>query len=346
MAISDIQRGAERIADAIRERRLRKQEKALQEIEISNRVKSAIDLAEKFGGKDIADKIAGLSDDIRTKEGAALLEDLIKGQIKSNLELQGYSGLAKRADVATKIAKAEELGLLPKGMAPKLDAETFTKTVASDQTMDTPNLGRLGSGPLGIKAQIGVMKTIEEQKAKDKLKLESKKQEEIQKAEKSAKGTFRFLQQFNRSYEELLKFDPEIGKEGFGGYLSRSAAKIATSLDELPETKALKIEILPMANAVAREIEGGRVTDQDRQIYADRFASAINHPTKTNIRLMSNSLVDLIDKGGNEKGIITNQLKALASTKTDIFNSVITQVLIEYPDLADDIFGEGFEVVE
>jgi len=163
-------------------------------------------------------------------------------------------------------------------------------------------------------------------------------------AEETSKGTYRFLQQFNRSYEELKAFDPEVDAIGVGGFLTRKTAKLAEFLDELPETKTLKTEVLPMANEIAREVEGGKVTDQDRKIYADRFASAINFPTKTNVRLMSNQIINLIDKGGDKNGAITNQLKQLVSTKSDIFNSVVEQVIIEFPDMAKKLFGDDFEV--
>ena len=181
---------------------------------------------------------------------------------------------------------------------------------------------------------------------KNELDLKKKKEADIVSAEKGSLGTFRFLQQFGRSFEELKKFDPDIDKAGFGGFLIRKKGQIAEAFDELPETSALKIRILPMANAMAREIEGGRVTDSDRQIYADSFANALNEPSITNIRLASSSLIDLIDKGGNERGAVTKQLKMLAENGTDIFTSIVAQVVIEFPDMASEIFGEDFEVVE
>lgn len=179
-----------------------------------------------------------------------------------------------------------------------------------------------------------------------KAKLEEKKAEKGQSSENNSTGTYRFLQQFQRSYDELKKFDPEVDKQGIGGYASRFGAKIAEHLDELPETSALKIQVLPMANGMAREIEGGRVTDNDRKIYADSFANALNHPIKSNIRLMSQALIGLIDKGGDENGSISKQLKKLSGTNSDIFNSVVSQIITEFPEMAKKIYGEDFEVVE
>lgn len=61
---------------------------------------------------------------------------------------------------------------------------------------------------------------------------------------------------------------------------------------------------------------------------------------------MANSLIDLLDKGGNQNKKVTNQLQMLANKNVDIFNNVIAQVLEEYPELVTDIYGEGYEVVE
>jgi hypothetical protein len=79
---------------------------------------------------------------------------------------------------------------------------------------------------------------------------------------------------------------------------------------------------------------------------ASFFASAINFTTKTNIILMANSYIGLLDKGGDSNGKISEQLKKLVGTKSDIFNSVAEQVIAEYPEMAKKIFGEDFEVVE
>lgn len=183
-------------------------------------------------------------------------------------------------------------------------------------------------------------------RSKASFKAEEKKASDTAVAENTSKGTFRFMQQFDRSISELKKFDPEFDKEGAQGWLNRRMASVAKNLDELPETRALEIQVLPMANGMAREIEGGRVTDNDRKIYADSFANGIRNPSSTNMRLLSQSLISLLDKGGNSNGAITKQLSMLAKSKTDMFKGVIVQVLEEYPELAPQIYGEGFEVQE
>jgi len=200
--------------------------------------------------------------------------------------------------------------------------------------------------PAGLRATEGGVTVEVPSSMSQKIKSAQAKEKKAVAAEEAAKGTYRFLQQFRRSYEELKAFDPSIGDVGFGGYVSKNAAKLATNLDMLPETKVLKADIQATAQEMASELEGGRITNQDRQIQADRFASALNFPTKANIRLMANSYIRLLDKGGDSNGAITNQLKQLIATKTDIFNSVVEQIVVEYPDMAKKIFGEDYEVIE
>ncbi len=182
--------------------------------------------------------------------------------------------------------------------------------------------------------------------AEEQAKVNAKNREKVQQSENIAVSTKRFMQQFERSHNELRAFDKDFDKDGMGGFLTRKTALIAEKLDELPETKALKIQVLPLAQGIASEIEGGRVTDQDRKIQADKFANAISFPTTTNVRLMANGYLELIDKGGNENGKITAQLKEFARSDSDIFKRVIAQVLIEEPEMAKEIYGEDYEVIE
>ncbi len=179
-------------------------------------------------------------------------------------------------------------------------------------------------------------------KLKQELKKKQalKQQEDLFAAQKGARGTLRFAQQFKRSFEELEEFDPNVGKTGFGGFITRKKAFLAEKVDLLPETSALLIRIQPLANGMARDIEGGRVTDQDRKIYADSFANAIKSPSVTNVRLLSSSIISNLDKGAN----MSNILIQLAEMNMDIMNNVIGQVLDQFPDLVTEIYGEGFEV--
>lgn len=248
----------------------------------------------------------------------------------------------------------KELGEMPAGdelrnLYPEITGTNLPANVSGTTNIQTPEEMEV----TGYDVKYGkyvprLSKKATEKTAKEKGRLEgitkreSTKVEDLSKAQNNSRNTYRFLQQFGKSYEELKKFDPEIESEGFGGYISRKRGKLASAIDELPETKSLQIMIKPLANGMAREIEGGRVTDQDRQIYADSFANSIANPGATNIRLASQSIISLLDKGSD----MTSQLKQLAATDIDIFNDIISQVLIEYPDLVEDIYGKGAKVLE
>lgn len=176
------------------------------------------------------------------------------------------------------------------------------------------------------KANLDIHKTLTTEDLKNK-------QESQQAAQKNVSGTGRFLQQFGRSYDELKAYDPEIDKQGFSGWATRKMASIANKFDELPETKAFMVELQPLANQMARDVEGGRVTDQDRKIYADAFASAVKNPSATNIRIASNNLIRLKDRGGD----ITSVVNQLSSSNIDIMKNIANEVYKEYPELKPSI---------
>ncbi len=177
-----------------------------------------------------------------------------------------------------------------------------------------------------------------EQKAKEKNLLD------IQSAQKQARGTYRAMQQYGRARKELIKFDPNIEKEGFSGWWTRRGAEVANYFDVLPETQAMQIMIKPIANGMARDIEGGRVTDKDREIYEAAFANALQNPTTTNIRLMSNAFVDALDKGASKS--VVPMLKQLISSDDDIFGQVAAQIFNEFPEMVEEVYGKGAKVVE
>ena len=131
-----------------------------------------------------------------------------------------------------------------------------------------------------------------------------------------------FVNQFDRSYSELNKAIPNIGDTGISGLVGRGVGKVGEKMGNFPETTAFLKELEPKANLMARNIEGGRITDQDRAIYSKSFANALSAPSATNTRLMSNSLVDAYNKGGN----IDNILGILQSSQSDVLQDVVKQV--------------------
>ena len=258
---------------------------------------------------------------------------IIKANVDPNMLLAGFT-IKRIKEGASSGRGAESINALsqPGGM----------KQIQSEM----PGGGSISQG--GVTAQIPPSLEVEQQtaQAKEMGKVIAEQKKESIKAENASEGTYRYMQQFQRSYDELMKYDPTIGDEGAGAWMARRGADLATHLDELPETKALKIQSLPLANGMAREIEGGRVTDSDRTIYANSLANAISFPTTVNLRNMSNKIIELLDKGGDEHGKITNQMIQLSKYNSPVFNGVIAQVLVEYPELVSKIYGEGAEVQE
>lgn len=293
-----------------------------------------------------------------TDMGSETLKNINKMLTKRISPPSPTDELIELGKVGDAITKAQQAGLTVPGIAGMTgqSSDVASRIAGSSKTAPTtgatqPQQVNQPEGDL-IPTEYNAMGIPKGFKSKSamaderQMKADAKKETEIAKSENQSVGVYRFMQQFDRSYKELQAFYPAIGEEGVGGFMTRKGAQIAEALDEFPETKALKIQVLPMANAIAREIEGGRVTDQDRKIYADAFASAINFPTKTNVRNMANQIINLVDKGGNEKGLMAKQLRSLAQSDTDIFKSVIGQVLIEFPEMAKDIYGEDYEVVD
>lgn len=156
---------------------------------------------------------------------------------------------------------------------------------------------------------------------------------------KTLVGTKRFLEQFGRSYNELKTAYPEIGDVGYTGWATRGLAGLQTSLDKFPETKAFQVELQPLANQMARDVEGGRITDQDRKIYADAFANTLKNPSKTNVRLVSNSLLKLKDKGGD----ISKVVGELYSSDIDILQNISKEVIKSSPDIKKEALLQVYQ---
>jgi len=172
------------------------------------------------------------------------------------------------------------------------------------------------------------------------ITLKGKRREELQKgqiaAEQNLTNTQRFMQQYGRSWSELKAAYPEIGDTGFIGKSTRKYARLETeALDKFPETKAFLAELKPLANQMARDVEGGRVTDQDRKIYADAFSNTVENASPTNIRLTANALVKMADKGAD----ISKVVNELAISDLEIFRQIAVEVYKAYPDLQIKALG-------
>ena len=181
---------------------------------------------------------------------------------------------------------------------------------------------------------------------KSRAKLDAAMTERLAGAQKATPGTVRQLRLFGQSMEELEAKIPRVGDEGFGGWLARAEATVRTSMDEFPVTRALNIRAEIAANQQARDIEGGRVTDADRKIYAMGMANAMREPSETNAVLASESLMDLMDKYGNELGSFTNILIQYSNSDQKIFQNIAAKVLENHPEMIADVYGEGATIVE
>jgi len=156
---------------------------------------------------------------------------------------------------------------------------------------------------------------------------EKKAQAGVDSAQQQVTGTGRLLQRFNESYSELKKYDPEIGISGTSGWVSRKGASVANYFDELPVTKAFHTQLPVLANAQARQVEGGKITDKDRETYANAMVSALKHPSVTNVILAGDALVDLADKGGD----LTKVISELAQDDNEISQGILKRVYKVYP---------------
>jgi len=343
------------LGDVIKDRISKQQEKADKETKTLEAQKSFETIRAAIAKKnpELAADLANLAVDDMGSDTLSSINKMLAKQLVPKTENEQLIDAGK---VAAALNSIREAGIGGGGLSPT-GTSRITPNTAAGNTQVANAVAQQGATPTDQPSDLvatdfniaGVAtkyKSRSGMAAEEQAKVDTKNRQKVQTAENTSAGTNRFMQQFQRSYDELKAFDPEVDKVGVGGYLSRTGAKIAEHLDELPETKALKIQVLPLANGMAREIEGGRVTDSDRKIYADSFASAINFPTVTNVRNMSTQLIGLIDKGGNENGKISNQLRELAKSDSDIFKRVIAQVLTEYPDMAKDIYGEDYEVVD
>lgn len=181
-----------------------------------------------------------------------------------------------------------------------------------------------------VKSESGMRREakIKGEEAGFKKLAESETKTKIE-TKKASGQSYRFVQQFERSYDELnKKLGESFDDPTLIGSAKRFLGEGGKFFGTLPETKAFSTELKPMANQMARDVEGGKITDADREIYADAFANTLKHPSETNIRLVSNQLVGLADKGGD----ISKNMVALSQSKNPVLKGVVSEVVKEYPE--------------
>lgn len=161
-----------------------------------------------------------------------------------------------------------------------------------------------------------------------------------------AGGLGNYLDQYDRSYNELVKFDPEIGKGGLGGKIIRISGQLEKFKDKLPETVALERMGKPFAQEIATSLEG-RATDQDRDLWIKVFPSVLSGPTEQNVRTASNLLISMQTKlKGTDQDI--SDIVAPFLSKKGPLKTMAEQFYEKFPTLKGKALGipEGWEVVD
>lgn len=181
---------------------------------------------------------------------------------------------------------------------------------ASNVGLGSPGMGGMGitggsvNAKGGFTAKIGTPGMSKYDEANLDI-AKSVKTEQLKKAQEAKTGLDRtmamedvYLNQYAKSYEEVSKFDPEIGRKGAGGYFSRGYGKVMKNIDELPQTKALDKLAKPIAQEIAASLEG-RATDEDRKVQLDLLVNALSGPTEEQITNASNNLLLMEAKGAD-----------------------------------------------
>jgi len=150
-----------------------------------------------------------------------------------------------------------------------------------------------------------------------------------------------FLTQLDRAFTELEQVFPNIGATGIGGFFSRKLASVGESVDAFPETSTFLDELLPKANLMARTIEGAKVTDKDREIYAQSFANVLTKPTASNARLASNALLKI---HRTPTANIVPHLYKLSKLKTKVLQQMVENVYEDVPGMRQAV--QEFEILE
>lgn len=282
-------------AETFQSIRASQQKSKLQELELAQKIANA--------PIDLLNSRAKAADSLSKLHDAGLLSDQQFDQGLSQLNSQSLkTNLAKFLNDPATVASTTNPASAPSS------ATTNTQSLTPSQAKKQKVLE-----DQQIKAQGEALKQTAKTEAEDALG-----------AEKGITGSVRFIQQLERSEKELLdKGFEEFGKVGIEGKAQRLGLSFLEKLDELPETSTLVTESLVIANQTARDIEGGRVTDDDRKIYADALANTLKRPSSENIRLTSNSLIRLADKGGNLKPV----LEAFADSESQLIQSILIQTL-------------------
>ena len=128
-----------------------------------------------------------------------------------------------------------------------------------------------------------------------------------------------FVTQFERAEQEIVgKLGPKALQSGMLGASVRIGGKGLEMMNQLPITTAFNAQMKATANQMARNVEGGRVTDQDRTVYANILVNALNGSSTTNSELLAVQLMNMDAKLTDDERLtaIDPQLESLANSKS------------------------------
>lgn len=193
-----------------------------------------------------------------------------------------------------------------------------------------------------VKSESGIRKELSTKREETRqTKLgEAEAKTQVAASEQSKSG-YRFVQQYERSFDEIQNKIPGFSDSGIKGKAKRSGASVLNMLDELPETSVLVDSAEVFANRMVKADEGGKITDKDRAVYAKILVNTLAAPSTKNARLASNELVSLADRGAD----ITENVIAFSQSKNPTLKKIYDQTVEAHPDLkvskfVDDQTGE------
>jgi len=232
-------------------------------------------------------------------------KERIKREIKSEFETEKEPSAKEKIETKLLEAVASQLGITSEDVEVTEKGEVAVKSDISLPPGTTVNIG-------GVTLPVIPKKSA----------VELQEEKEASRTEKSLPGVRRFFRSFQESIEELEE-------AGFGsiqdatieGSLQRVGATIQEKTGTLPKTEAFQSGLQVAANAQARLVEGGRVTDADRAIYAKALVSAIGRSSEANIRLAVEKLLSMKDKGGN----IEPLLEEYRNSGIDLFEQIASE---------------------
>jgi len=244
------------------------------------------DLMKSVGGQqttpeDVLNQIQELQRiPIPTGRKAGLINSLLKtGKLKRQEQTTGLS-----FGQAAKLLQIQQQQQAAQAGRPKQQFETIETGLDLIQ-----KLGALNPQGEVLERDISGNLTTRGIEQREQATLKSKAEFQRSESVKTGlKDITNFVKDFELSEQEIVNV---IGEEalqvGPQGLVSRLVGAGAEKIDLLPKTSSFLRDLKKRANGMARAVEGGRVTDQDRSVYSDTLANTLGNPSEENTQLLS-----------------------------------------------------------